>query len=202
MKLWTLALLAALMLVTAPAIAGEDPAPPTPEQLRLAQTGEVTVNIERGDVNRGEVIGIVRVPIDRVWAAIRDYDTYIAWFPDQVESRNDGSPEPGMSVIYGEIHIPVLANRRFQMVVHYGEREVDGQTHYFASYEYIPNSGNLVSSNGYWYLQPHGANNEYTILKYIVNANLGRMIPDGVERWAARNLLPGIPTNLENHLQR
>lgn len=176
-----------------PAVAGAQEQPEIPnltaDQIAELRDGEVMVSTERGDLNRGEAIGIICAPIDELWAIITDFDNMHRWFPDMLSSESVERTSSG-GVGNGETNMPwPVANRRWQTRTVAGERSLGGVTAYVAEYEYVEGSGNLDEMHGYWLLAP--ADDGCTLVRYVVNADLGIWLPDAIINWASRRMLPG-----------
>ena len=179
------------VLVPALASAQETPAIPSlsADQIAEMRDGEVMVSTQRGDPNRGEAIGIVCAPIDELWEIVLDFDNMHRWFPDMLVSdivSRDGEGAVG----YGETNMPwPVANRTWQARTVPGQRTIGGVEAYVAVYEYVDGSGNMDEMYGYWLLTP--ADDGCTLVRYVVNADLGIWLPDVIINWASRRLLPG-----------
>jgi len=197
-----LAILATLSVVTPHAIAYEPPAQPalTPEQMEEIRNGETVVRTRRGQVNRGEVIGFVCAPEDEIWSIITDFAHMTEWFPDMGESIVI-SQGPDGNIGQGRTIMPwPVADRTWQTNVSAERRQVGRHDSYVATYSYVPGSGNMDELYGYWLVRQY--DEECSLVRYVVNADLGTRLPDAVITWAQRRLLPGVITGLrERHAE-
>jgi hypothetical protein len=50
--------------------------------------------------------------------------------------------------------------------------------------------------NGYWLLTSHSSG--CTLVRYVINADLGIWLPDAIINWATRSMLPGIISGLRD----
>ena len=59
---------------------------------------------------------------------------------------------------------------------------------------------------GYWVAYPYGDDDEHTMLKHVLNVDIGSWIPSFLIRWATRNTLPatiwGIRKEIDESGQR
>lgn len=181
--------------VAATAVAQETPTPLTRDQIAAVVAGEVLVETERGDLNRGQVIGLVRAPLAEVSTIVRDTENHDQWFPDTVESAatNGGS---NTSVTTGRTHLPLLRDRYWRLNGRQSSVTYNGVGCELMTYEYDHGyaDGNMEELHGYWLLCPEG---DSTIVKYVINADLGVWLPAAIVNWAQRRLLPGIISGLE-----
>lgn len=196
MRIPALSLCFALLLGAASASAEEAPRPVTSAQLEAVVAGEVLVEARQGEVNRGQVIGLVNAPIALVTEIVLDTGTHDRWFPDMVESDSVSG-----SMHTGRTHLPLLRDRYWRLhdvherVAHQGATCEVMRYSYDETYE----EGNMEVLHGYWILCPHG---DDTVVKYVINADLGVWLPGPVVTWAQRKMLPGIIEGLNEEADR
>lgn len=185
----------ALLLVSANAAAQETPTPITSSQFDAIAAGEVLVDTERGDINRGQVIGLVNAPVDEIATIVGDSDTHDQWFPDTVES-SASSTGANSSVTTGRTHLPIVRDRYWRIEGEHTQVTFDGISCELMTYAYDDSyeEGNMDELFGYWLLCPSG---EGTAVKYVINADLGVWLPPAIVNWAQRRLLPGIIEELQ-----
>ena len=194
MKLRTLALAALLCACFAATVAAE---PPAARQLTAAETerlaaGKKIVRVTSGDTNRAEVVGVVDAPPEAVWRVIADYDAYEAWFPDQEEARVL-SREGEMVTLEGTVSMPFpFADRSFRIRDRQLTRQVEGQTHYYDSWTYVKDSGNIEDTTGFWYVSPFQGDVNRSVVRLVILADFGVPLPDFVISWGTRRSLPRI----------
>lgn len=191
--------IAAVLAVATSSFAQASPAPPalTSSQIEALIGGDVITDVERqGNNNRAELVCIIHAAPDVVWDVIMDYDEYSEWFPDQLESEireTDGNSH----LLYGETRVPVLRNRIYELRDVSETRTVDGQTHYLNTWEYVPDSGNMDSTTGFWYVHPLDENEDKTVVRMVVEADLGMWVPQAIINWGTRRMLPGIAEGIQ-----
>lgn len=189
----------AALALTTTSFAQASPAPRalTSSQVEALLGGEVIAEVERdGNNNRAELVCVIHAAPDVVWDVIMDYGAYSSWFPDQLASevrQSDGNTH----VLYGETRVPVLRNRTYELREVSETRSVDGQTHYLNRWEYVPDSGNLESSTGFWYVHPLDDSGETSVVRMVVEADLGMWLPQALINWGTRRMLPGIAEGIQ-----
>lgn len=192
--------------------AQEDPALPdlsSSEYDKLHQ-GEILVEVDQGDdINRGEVIGIVQDPIDKLVPLVAECWEYAAWRDNISNTRLEDRVEDqqGVIVCSGTAKTPFPASDRDgHFRVHNKRTTIDGEQTFVSTFEYLEDSGNLDDMYGYWVMIPYGDDDEHTLLKHILNVDLGSWIPSFLIRWATRSTLPatiwGIRKELDENGQR
>jgi hypothetical protein len=184
-------------------IGRETPRIPTPnaEQVATLNQGGSVVATRRAQFNRGEVYGFVDAPPDRVWAVVYDYDNMKRWYPDMLESKVL-SRANGAGRVQGGIKMPLFfANKNYQLDVQYTERAVDGVQAHVAEFSYVKGSGNMEDMYGYWMVYENPAKPGTSVVKYVVNADLGVWLPDFVLRWAQGRMLPGVITGIRGRIR-
>lgn len=196
MRLCTAASLAAALFVSATATATEPVTPFRSSEIAEAAAGEILVTGEPGDVNRGVVIGMLNAPIDEIVAIIQDVDNHEHWFPD-TDNTTLLSQDGATATFSGETHVPILPDRRWtNRGTHRTHNFTTGECHVF-EYEYVEDSGNMDVLHGYWLLCPYEEDASKTMLKYVINADLGVPLPNSLINWASRRMLPGVIEGLQ-----
>ena len=187
------ALPCSLVLAVSSAQANEVPTPISRTQFTAAAAGEVLIEAQRGTPNRGQVIGFVAAPLADVVAIVIDTNTHSTWFPDTVESRTiERNGSTGISS--GVTHVPLLRDRTWTITGNHSRPRYNGVQCDLVEYDYVADSGNMNDLFGYWLMCPEG---EGTVVKYVINADLGVWLPGAVVTWAQRRMLPGIISGLQ-----
>lgn len=174
----------------------EAPSQPTltADEVAEIESGGAVVRTRRGDINRGEVVGLVCEPIEQVWAIVRDFNNLHVWYPDMLDSEVTGTGRGR-----GQTDMPwPISNRNWEIEATQSEQVVGGINSYVATFDYIEGSGNLEEMYGYWLVR--NWDNGCTMIRYVLNADLGIALPNSIISWAAGRMLPGIVTGLrERH---
>ena len=162
--------------------------------------GGVERELVRGDVLRAEVIGLIQAPVAELAEIVTDFANMTEWAP-ATERYNVLEDNGDHYIIDGETRLPwPIANRTWNMRTEYSYQDVDGHEAFVYTYQYIPGSGNLNDSFGYYLMLPWPDDPSWTYVRYVVNADPGVALPDAVIRWATRNALPDIIGNMrERH---
>lgn len=196
-----------LSFVIVPVTASAQSESPTQPSLTSSQeaeleSGEIIVRTRRGSrdnggVNRGESIGLVCAPMDEVVAILEDFPNQTAWMPDLETATVISTTE---RIGEGRTHMPwPIADRRWRVQLNPETRDVNGVESYVATYENVEfDDGNMDALYGYWLIREY--NDECTLVRYVINADIGVALPPAIINWASRRLLPGVITGLrERH---
>ncbi|MFT6396701.1 MAG: hypothetical protein ACJAYU_001444 [Bradymonadia bacterium] len=180
----------AVLSLAASVSAQEIVTPLTSSQIAEAVAGEISVETERGQLNRGQVIGFVDAPIEEVVAIVADSENHDQWFPDTMESTVVATTS-STSTTNGRTHVPLLRDRYWQLNGDRSTTRFNGiecnllEYMYDTSYE----DGNMDELHGYWLICPEGSG---VVVKYVINADLGMAMPRAMITWAQNRMLPGI----------
>ena len=201
---WLRLVLPALIVLAAGGTlwAQEAPEPPRLDDDDVAELmqGEVIRDLERGEVFRGEVVGMIQAPVSELSAILLDYENLEEWSPAAygVEILEQTGNE---MLISGNTSLPwPIADRNWHLEVQHQNTQFDGQECFVNQWSYVHGSGNLDENYGYWLLCPYAADASYTVLRYVNHADPGIAIPNAVINWATRRALPDLIENLaERH---
>lgn len=176
-------------------------AAPNAEQTAQLNDGKAITSTKRATFNRGEVYGLIDAPPAKVWAIVSDYNKMKSWYPDMLESitlKREGKS----GTLQGLIKMPlVFANRSYQLEAVYQETTIDGVPAYTIEFNYLPGYGNLKDMYGYWLIYENPLKRGQTVVKYVINVDLGVWLPDFILRWAQGRMLPGIITGIRSQLK-
>ena len=191
---------AGLLILSFSASAQEIVTPLSSSEITEAVSGEISVETERGQLNRGEVIGFVQAPVDEVIEIVADSGNHDEWFPDTlVATRTSGTSTT--SVTEGRTHVPLLRDRYWRLNGERSTTRFNGIECSLLEYIYDDSyeDGNMDELHGYWLLCPH-EDTGGTVVKYVINADLGMAMPRAIITWAQNRMLPGIIEGLrERH---
>lgn len=179
-------------VVSSIALASEAPTQPTlsADEVAEIESGGIVVHTQRGDINRGEVVGLVCAPFSELQAIVTDFNNLHVWYPDMLDSTVISA-----GVGRGQTDMPwPISNRNWEIAVTRGTQTVGGIESWVATFDYIEGSGNLEEMYGYWMLRQY--NDECVMLRYVLNADLGIALPNSIVNWAASRMLPGIVEGL------
>ncbi len=202
------AILALISVAPALAMAFDSRETVTLPQLSTAQqallaAGKPAVSTKRAKINRGELYAVINAEPGKVWQHIYNYNDVKTWYPDMLESklisRNGNDAE-----LAGKIDMPlVFEDRHFKLEGNYTATPtmVEGKAAYVGQFNYVKGSGNMKDMYGYWLVMENPNKKGTTLLKYVVNVDLGVWIPDFVLRWAQSRMFPGIVKGLEKKIK-
>lgn len=201
---WAMALCAALLTVAllpsgARAQEAVTPFALNESQRRQIQTDQVLVQVTAGRINRGEAVGVVRAPIEEVWPIVEDCGKYDDW-RDVIKDTAVLRRESASTVICkGTTILPFPAqNRHGHFRVKNVRTKIGGADAYLSTFHYLKGSGNVEEMYGYWLLQSWGAAGEHTIVKHVMNVDMGGFVPDFLVRWASNSIMPSMITGIRD----
>lgn len=193
-KLLSSFVLVCLVLLGALPAKAETPAqrPLTEANIKKLEAGGQIVQVTSEGGNRGEVVGVVNAPTAQVWRLLMNYDDYRRWFPDQKESKTV-SRQNGISILQGVVDLPwPFTNRSFQIRDTNVTTTVNGETHYHNGWTYVPNSGNVHDTTGFFYVSPFKGDPNRSLVRIVIKADFGIPVPDFVLAWGSRRMFPRI----------
>ena len=201
----TLAGFLLLSFVAFPAFAGEEP-----ERIRLTNTqqtilhsGDVHVELQQGDINRGIVVGIIQAPVSDVMPLVGNCWEYGDWREALIDTKLERRISDEVVICSGTAVVPFPArNRSGHFRVHNRNETVGGIPSFVSSFKYIEGSGNMEDMFGYWIIQPYGPDGEHTLLKHVLNVDIGGFLPGALVRWATRATLPDTVFGIREVLNR
>lgn len=204
------ALLAALFVLalSSGAVADEEPSLPdiSDAQWDKLHDGEVYVDVDReGSNNRGVVIGIVQEEINDVTPLIARCWEYGDWRDNLKDTSLEENTDGNHLVCGGTAKVPFPArDRHGHFDVHNRSTDVEGTRSFVSTFNYIDDTGNLEDMFGYWVAYPYGDDGEHTMIKHVLNVDLGSWLPDRLIQWATGRTLPntviGIRSQLNDNL--
>ena len=161
-------------------------------QKRVLASGGVHVNVKKsGDVNSGLVIGLVKGTVSEIAPIIAQCGKYSDWRDSILNTGVIKTESATVVVCKGTAKVPFPAsNRDGHFRVENKDANVGGTDSFTSVYGYIENTGNLNDMYGYWLLQPFEGNPEFTVVKHILNVDIGGWLPDFLVRWATSRVLP------------
>jgi hypothetical protein len=194
------ALSIALLLVALPAWSSETPSirPLSGDQVRELMGGETIRDLQRGTPLRAEVIGLIRAPLDELAPILVDYPRIPEWAPATRDIEIVGSGD-GCTYIEGVTQVPwPISNRTWRMCSRSEYSTIDGFRAFVYRFDHVPGTGNIDASFGYWVLFTLPEAPEWTYVRYVVNADPGIAIPQGILTWATGRALPDLITGLRD----
>lgn len=85
-----------------------------------------------------------------------------------------------------------LTNRSFRIRDTNVTKTVGGETHYHNGWTYVPNSGNIVDTTGFFYVTPFKGDPNRSLVRIVIKADFGIPVPDFVLNWGSRRMFPRI----------
>jgi hypothetical protein len=161
-------------------------------QRRVLATGEAIVTLEQAAaVNRGVVVGVIKAPVEDVWPIVSDCGKYAEWRDSIKDTGVIRRESASVLVCKGTAVVPFPARNRYGHFRVYNRKQtVGGIESYVSTYSYLPDSGNMNDMFGYWLVQPWGEAGEHSIVKFVLNVDIGGWLPDFLVRWATGRTLP------------
>ena len=195
------AVVAALLLLAPGLAAAIEVEPPSIRQLSAAQIallkkGETIRSMDTNMPFRGEVIGLIQAPVEELAAVLRDYPKQTQWAPSMAEMRLIRR-EGEFDILGGVTDLPwPVPDRTWNMRAWVGYKTVSGRRAWVNLFKYIPGSGNMNESAGYWVVSALPDDPTWTYCRYVLYGDPGIPLPDFVIRWASRTTLPAIMSSL------
>jgi ribosome-associated toxin RatA of RatAB toxin-antitoxin module len=157
----------------------------SPEERARIDKGEVLVKTveAKGDGIAARAAGLIRAPLDRVWAVIDDCGRYSEFMPRTVASARKGA-----DVCKVELSMPFpFSNLWSETRVEHGQLEGGGRQRRWSLV-----AGTYESMNGSWTLWPMGEG--ATLAIYAIEADPDIAIPKAILRSAQQSTVPDLFT--------
>lgn len=172
-----------------------------PAQIDALQPGQPLVAVEPGQATKGEVVGIVDVPMDTVLAIVKDCEATPGWFPQLRDTKVVGESLAG-ELCSGATELPwPMADRTWTIEVGVYEETRDGVAGWVVPFRYV-SGGTLEQMYGGYHLQPWGPDGRQTLVTYEAWVDLGTWIPDSLIAMASKRILPGLIGGIEEEAAR
>lgn len=192
----------AIVLVCAASTAWAQSRPEIPalsnSQVQALDAGEILVDITDDAVPTGDAIGVVEASPEAVLDFLRDFDRHAQFMEDITTSRvlwTDGDN----LLCRGVTDTPwPMDDRTWTIRQWLGEMVVEGVPVLVNTWEYVPDSGNIVDTQGYWLIADWGTSGDRALVRYHISVDLGTWLPDFLLHWGTANMLPGRIEALRN----
>ena len=165
-------------------------------QIEALKKGDTIRSMDTNMPFRGEVNGLIQAPIEELVAILKDYPKQTKWAPSMAEMRllrREGEHE----ILGGRTDLPwPVPDRTWNMRAWTGYKTVSGRRSWVNLFQYIPGSGNMNESAGYWVLSQLPDDPSWVYCRYVLYGDPGIPLPDFVIRWASRTTLPAIISSL------
>jgi hypothetical protein len=159
------------------------------EQVDELNRGEIIVELQERQVPIGDALGVIDAPPERVMELLSVIDNHDEIFPDTMVSEVVG--RDGEYILqHGMTDTVAHDGPRVTVRVWQGPMEIDGVPVLVHTWDYVPGSGNLADTHGYYLLIPWGESGDQTLLRYHLSADLGTWIPAFLLEWSTENMLP------------
>ena len=192
MRTLTLLSTVVVLLSVRPALGQHAPSIPSlsNDQISRLNQGEILIDVIPGEVPVGDVLGVIDAPPEALHAIIADVSRHDEIFADTSLSEVVG--QDGEYLLqHGITDTPwPMADREWTLRAWSGPMEVEGLAVLVSTWEYVPDSGNIVDTEGYYLLIPWGDDGSKTLLRYHIMVDLGTWLPDFLLEWSTENMLP------------
>lgn len=160
------------------------------DQLDRLSTGEILIDTVEGAAPIGDVMGIVDHTPREVMELIRDFDKYHEFMSD-ISVSEVVSQEGNEYLCHGITDTPwPMDDREWVIQATGGPTQVEGVDVILSTFFYVPDSGNLVHTEGFWLAIPWGEDGSKTLLRYRIQVDLGTWLPEFLINWSTENFLP------------
>ncbi len=161
------------------------------------EPGDVAVRAVGGETAKGEVVGVVDVPLERVLDIVMDCEGNADWFP-QARDTVLVSEDDNVMICHGRTDLPWPMGDRSWTI----EVGAYPETHKGVETWVVPfmhnGEGTVEEMFGGYHLQRWGKDGQQTLVTYEAWVDLGIWIPEPILNWATRRILPGILTGIED----
>ena len=176
-------------------LAFAQPAPAVPslsgEQIERLNGGEILVSVTVDGAMTSDVIGVLEAPAEQILAIVDDFGSYTEFMPDSAVSEVVGT-DGEYRLCHGVTDTPwPVEDREYTLRVTSGPQTVDGMEVLVNTWTYVPDSGNIANTEGYWILVPWGDDGTSTLVRYFTIADMGIPLPEFLVTWASEDMLPG-----------
>lgn len=160
------------------------------DQVDRLNSGEIIIDVVESAAPIGEAVGVIDASPETVMRIIEDFESYPEFMADVTTAEIRGE-EGDVRLLYGVNDTPwPMDDRDWVVRAHGGPIQLEGIDVIAAYWDYVPGSGNIENTSGYWLAMPWGADGSQTLLKYRVMVDLGTWLPDFLKTWATENFLP------------
>jgi hypothetical protein len=167
-------------------------------QITALKSGRVLRTMTDTMPFRGQAVALIQAPVNQLAEILLDYPNATKWAPSMAEMRLV-SRAGNIDVLEGVTDLPwPIPDRTWRMRAVIGPKTVAGRSAWTNEFQYVPGTGNINESAGYWVLAPLPDDPEWTYAKYVLYGDPGISLPDFVIRWASGSALPGIMNGLRN----
>ena len=189
-----------LVLHGLPAQGSEEPAfhDLSAEELDELLEGGSLRDVQRGSPIRAEVLALIEAPVEELAPILVDYPNIPEWAPASGEFVVVGF-DMDCTYVDGTTRLPwPLSDRTWRMCSRGHYETVEGREAFVYRFAYVPGSGNIDESYGYWLLTGLDAHPGWTYVRYVVHADPGIAVPGAIVRWVTRNALPELIEGLRS----
>lgn len=170
------------------------------DQVNRLNAGEIVLDVAPGAVPVGDAMGVVNYTPEQVFNVVAAFDKHGEFMSDLALAEVTGTDGEAL-LCHGITDTPwPMDDREWIIRAEGSQTEVDGVSVYLVRWTYVPNSGNLVDTTGYWLMMPWGADGSQTLLRYRIQVDLGTWLPDFLLSWSTENFLPWKVIDIRNRL--
>jgi len=181
-------------LLLSPGLALAQPSPEIPslsvDQVDRLERGEILVEVVNQEIPMGDVLGVVQASPEQVMEVLRDFDRHEELMDDVASSEVLGT-DGDYLLCRGLTDTPwPMHDREWVIRQWFGDVDLGGLRVLTNTWDYVPDSGNIVDTEGYWLLLPWREDNSQTLVRYVITVDLGTWLPDFLVSWSTENMLP------------
>lgn len=208
MRCWNIApfsiliILSVVVLAAAPASAQMEPSIPSlsADQVTRLNAGEVLIDTVQGSAPIGDVMGIINHSPETVMTLVANFELHSEFY-DDVSFSEVAGVDGEYQLLHGITDTPwPMDDREWVLRAAGGPTQVDGVDVILSTWAYVPDSGNLVDTTGFYLAIPWGSDGTQTLLRYRIQVDLGTWLPDFLLTWSQENFLPNKIVNIRSWL--
>lgn len=170
------------------------------DQVSRLNAGEILIDTVQGPAPIGDVMGIISHSPETVMTLVANFELHSEFYDDVSFSETVGQ-EGDYHLLHGITDTPwPMDDREWVLRAAGAPTQVDGVDVILSTWAYIPDSGNLVDTQGYYLAIPWGNDGSKCLLRYRIQVDLGTWLPDFLLTWSQENFLPNKIRNIQSWL--
>ena len=170
------------------------------DQVQRLTDGEILIDTVQSAAPIGDVMGVINHTPEEVMTLVATFELHKEFYDDVIFSEVEGT-DGDFQLLHGITDTPwPMDDREWVLQAAGGPTQVDGVDVIVSTWSYVPDSGNLVDTHGYYLAIPWGSDGSQCLLRYRIQVDLGTWLPDFLLTWSQENFLPNKVRNIRTWL--